>query len=163
MSEYPLHRLDENRDTGVANAAAIAANTLLAPKHARVTVTSAEILACNTTPVELIAAPGAGLANVVERVVVRNEFLTGAYAYTTVANISYTDEAGAPIVALVALFLEAAATTIMAAASTLLTGAGAATSVVANAPVVFGAPDADPTTGAGSLVFDIWYHTVATA
>lgn len=134
----------------------------LAPKHIRRTVTSAEILAANTTPITLIPAPGAGLANVVERVVVRNEFDTGAYAYTTIANLSYTDEGGAPIVAFLATFLEAVATTIMAAASTLLDGAGASTSVVANAPIVFGTPDADPTTGAGSLVIDIWYHTVAT-
>lgn len=133
-----------------------------APLHAKVTVTSAEILACNTAPVTLLPAPGAGLAHVIERVTIRNEFLTGAYTYTTIANLSYTDESGAPIIALLALFLEAAATTIMAGPSTLLTGAGASTSIVANAPVVFAAPDADPTTGAGSLVIDIWYNTIAT-
>lgn len=156
MTSYPLERLDANRD-------AAAANALLVPQHTRVTVTSAEILACNTTPVVLLAAPGAGLVNVVERVVVRNVFDTGAYAYTTIANISYTDESGAPIVALVALFLESVATAIMTGSSTLLTGAAAATRAVENAAIVFGAPDADPITGAGSLVFDLWYHTVAVA
>ncbi len=135
--------------------------TILAPTQRRVTVTSAQILAANTSPVELIPAPGAGFATVVERVVAKNVFDTGAYAYTTIANISYTDEAGAPILAFLALFLEAAASVIMAGASTLLTGAGAATAVVEDAAVVFGTPDADPTTGAGTLVIDLWYHTVA--
>ena len=83
------------------------------PRHKRVTVTSAEILAMNTTPVVLLASPGAGKANIIERVVVRNQFLTGAYAFTTIANISYTDESGAPIVAFVALFLETVATAVL--------------------------------------------------
>ena len=142
--------------------AQVAAAALVDQKHARVTVSSVEILAANTTPTELIAAPGAGFVNIVDRVVVRNAHGGTDYAFTTIANISYTDEAGAPITAFLATFLEAAAEVLMTDAATLLTGAGAATSPVANAAIVFGAPDADPTLGDGTLVIDLYYRTIAT-
>ena len=147
MTAFPRAELDELLE--------------LAPKHVRVTLTSAQLLDCNSNPVVLLAAPGAGLVHVVERAVVKNVFDTGAYAYTTIANISYTDESGAPIIAMVALFLETVATALASLPSTLLTGAAAATRPVANAPVVFSTPDADPTTGAGTMVIDLWYRTVA--
>lgn len=136
---------------------------IVPPRHVKVTVTSAQILLANTTPTVVLAAPGANLVNIIDRVVVRNEFLTGAYAYTGVANLSYTDETGAIVVAMDALFLETAATAIASIPSTLLTGAAAATRAVADAAIVFGTTDADPTTGAGSLIFDIYYRTIATA
>ncbi len=163
MTAFPQKELDILTSDVATNAAANAVNTELAPQHKRITVTTSEILACNTTPVELLAAPGAGFAHVIERAVIRNEFLTAAYDFSTVANISYTDESGAPIIALAALFIEAAATVIASRPGELTGDGGASTGVQVNAPVVFGAPDADPTTGEGSFVIDLWYRTVATS
>ncbi len=130
---------------------------------AKVTVSSAQILACNGTPVELIAAPGAGKLIVVDHISVKNVFNTAAYAYTTVANLSYTDQAGAVIQDLVALFLESVATAIAAHSPSALTGAAAATRAVENAAVVFAAPDADPTLGDGTLIFNLRYRTLTLA
>ncbi len=155
-----IHRGAEAEDWDRISAELLALQNAIGTEvyHKRIIVTTAQQLACNTTPVALIAAPGAGIAIIVEQIVAKQTFLAAAYSYTTVANISYTDESGAVIQDYTALFLETAATAISAHAPSALTGAAAATRVVENAPVVWGAPDADPTTGDGPLVFDIRYR-----
>lgn len=158
-----IHRGAEAEDFDRIAAELIATQTQLDAVNAkiltkRVTVTTAQQLTSKTVPTILIAAPGAGIAIIVEQIVAKQTFLAAAYAYTTVANISYTDESGAVIQDYTALFLETVATAISAHAPNVLTGAAAGTRVVENAPVVWGAPDADPTTGDGPLVIDIRYR-----
>jgi len=60
---------------------------------ATVTISSAEILALNGTPKQLIAAPGAGKIIVIHSIVVRYIFVSAAYATNTNLSINYDTEA----------------------------------------------------------------------
>lgn len=60
-----------------------------------VLVTSAQLLAYTTTPVSLIAAPGANKAIVLEQVIGKMNGGTVAYTANNVAEIRYTDGSGA--------------------------------------------------------------------
>jgi hypothetical protein len=68
-------------------------------KYADVTITSAELLALFTTPISILAAPGAGFANVIEGI---SLYKAAGTAYAGVATgedlmVSYTNAAGAQI------------------------------------------------------------------
>ena len=54
-----------------------------APKYKKVSVSSAEILALNTTPKELVAAPGAGKVILLTSILINYTFVTSAYATNT--------------------------------------------------------------------------------
>lgn len=76
-----------------------------------VTLSSAQILALNSTPITLIAAPGTGKLLLVSKVVGFNDFQTTAYAGSSeVLSIKYTNGSGASICAFSEVaFCEAAA------------------------------------------------------
>ena len=57
-------------------------------RHAKVSITSAELLALNTTAKELVAAPGVGKVIIVESIAYRYNFNTSAY--TTVQSLNFT-------------------------------------------------------------------------
>lgn len=62
-----------------------------------VTLTTAQILALNATPITLLAAPGAGLVNIVDRAIAQLDFNTAAYAGIAAGEdlaIRYTGAAG---------------------------------------------------------------------
>jgi hypothetical protein len=63
-------------------------------QKATVTLTNAQVLALRATPITLVAAPGAGKANIFERVVIEFD-RTGAYTETTDnMAVKYTDGSG---------------------------------------------------------------------
>lgn len=59
----------------------------------KVTITSAELLALNTTPKVLVAAPGTGKAVVIEKVIATMDYNSAAYATNTDLEIRYDNAA----------------------------------------------------------------------
>jgi hypothetical protein len=149
-------------NTGVT---AIGANKVVSSMLAKnliqtttVTVTTGQILALNTTPITLVAAPGTGL--VLLPIAVYATITYGAAAYSTNAagfTVRYTNGSGASTaMTLTQAFLQSSANAIqhVAAGTTAITP-------VANAPLVIYADNANPTTGDSNLKLQIWYRVVA--
>lgn len=122
-----------------------------------VSLTTAQILALNATPVSLVAAPGSGKAVLVSHVVASMTFLTAAYACNAAgATLFYTDGSGVNTgVTLTQAFIQVAAS-----GSLFVKGAVTALIPTANAAIVIKAATSDPTTGAGSLKIRTYYYVV---
>lgn len=122
----------------------------------KVSLTSAQILALNGTPIQLLAAPSAGTVYQILGVMGRINFLTAAYATNT--ELDVIDATTSDILFSDASSLLAATSTKVAvltpktpAAGTIVTAAGAI-----NAKVATG----NPITGAGSVDLYLTYRTV---
>lgn len=125
-------------------------------KFVDVTLTSAQLLAINTTPIEVVAAPGSGKAIVVESVVAFNDFVTAAYsAGTDTLDLKYTNGSGATLVSLTNAFLESSADARAAVHSSTQYA------LTQNAAVVAYVGTGNPTTGAGSIALRIFYKEVS--
>lgn len=123
---------------------------------AKVSLTSAQILALNGTPIQLLAAPAAGTVYQILGVMGRINFLTAAYATNT--ELDVIDATSSDILFSDASSLLAATSTKVAvltpktpAAGTIVTAAGAI-----NAKVATG----NPITGAGSVDLYLTYRTI---
>lgn len=122
----------------------------------RVALTSAQILAANATPITLVAAPGAGLA-VVVNAVTYNLVAGGAqYATGTAGGLYYGTSAGQAIDTHGVTTLNSAASS---AAIYLPLVANVAVASVVNQPVVFTATAAF-TTGTGTASINVDYIIV---
>lgn len=124
-----------------------------------VSLTPAQIRALFTTPVALIAAPGAGKFISVTEIVAKNVFGTAAYTGANPLEFRYTDGTGAKVAAdLAAAFINIAAGTdhrSVKAVTTELTP-------VLNAAVVVRVPVADPggATATGVITLAVKYRVV---
>jgi hypothetical protein len=119
-----------------------------------ITVTSAEILALNGTPKELIAAPGAGSYLVIDALEAFNDHGTADYVVNAAGiNIRYTTGG-----VIVANFTEAWGEASSDALSTAQPSALA--DVPANSALEVHADVADPTTGDGDWLFRVSYRVV---
>lgn len=123
-------------------------------QRARVTLTSAQILALNTTPVQLIAAPGAGKYISVDEVVGFLRFGTTQYTGANAVEFRYTNGSGAKVTG------DAASAWLDGASSAAVKTIAAAVTPVANAAVVAAVPTANPAAGDSVVVLDILYRTV---
>lgn len=123
----------------------------------KVTLSSAQLLALFTTPIELIAAPGAGKAIEVMSVIGRMNFLTAAYATHTELDV---------IDATLGTVLFKDTSTILAATSTKVAqiepsiASNAANLITANGAVQAKIAVGDPVTGAGSVDLYVTYKVV---
>lgn len=120
----------------------------------KVLIPTADVLQLNTTPYELLAAPGAGLYREIHEI---RAFLSyNSVAYTGANNVEfrYTDGAGAKVSD------DLPVANLNAAADQMVRLAGASpVLMVANAPLVASVPTADPGAGDSNLIVFITHTT----
>lgn len=127
-------------------------------KYAEVTLTNAQILALNATPVSIVAAPDTGKIIVPLKAVYQHIYATAAFVLTNVTDIEirYTGTSGAVMVKMPTTGV------LDQTANTTAWGAPQANAIgVANAAaVVHIAGTASPITGAGTAKVKFWYEVV---
>jgi hypothetical protein len=122
-----------------------------------VPLTSAQILALNTTPVSLIAAPGAGKAIRVMDLALKMTTTSTVYANGGALEFRYTDGSGTKVTA------DIASAVVTAGAGTSYTnveGIEVSLTLTANAAVVVRAASADFITGTGAGIFYVSYRVI---
>ena len=119
------------------------------------TLTTAEILTLNTTPIALVAAPGAGIGVVVERIIATMDYAGTAYATNVTMEFRYTNGSGTKVTADIAALLDATADKIVT-----VQGIEAALVVTANAAVVAVAATGNPATGTSDVKVTVVYRLV---
>src|SRR3990167_37345 len=124
-------------------------------ESARFLLTSAQILALNTTPITLIQAiPNSFI--VVEGITARLNFNTTAYTGANNLEFRYTDASGVKVTAdMINTFLNSAAT-----AYDNVAGVEAELTPVINSPIVVRVPTANPGAGNSTLDLFIKYYVV---
>lgn len=124
--------------------------------YADTTVTTAQVLALNGTPITLVAAPGAGFVTLVKAVYASITYNSVAYACNAAGlPVRYTDGSGTITATLTQGFCQSSASALqyVPAATTALTP-------VANAAIVLHAGSANPTTGNSAIKVRVFYTTV---
>lgn len=118
--------------------------------YAEIDLSSAEILALNGTPKQIVAAPGAGKIIVPSMFVINYSFLTAAYATNT--NMQYGNPSGT----YVTIF------DLTAAASKITTAAATGTTVIDNEKLEIKVATGNPTAGSGTATVGVYYkiHTL---
>lgn len=118
----------------------------------KVTLTSAQILALNTTPITLISAAGAGTIIVPITYSARLNFNTTAYTGANNLELRYTNGSGTkPLADVTAAFINSAATA-------YYVGADGAVVAAVNAPLVAFVPTANPAAGDSTMTIEIFYQ-----
>lgn len=124
---------------------------------ARLDITNAQILALNTTPLQVIAAPGAGNLIEIVSMVLENVYSTAAFAAGGTITLGYGATASPAAAATVAAtFLTSpTANQVIMAAGALATNLGSDT---INKPIYITNASANFTTGAGSIKLRVAYR-----
>jgi len=120
---------------------------------ASVTLSSAQILALNTTPIQIVASPGVGNRIIVVTGSIDYTFVTTAYATHTA--VGFTTETAT--VAQVAIDVLAATLSKEARLTNQQTVGASDTQVISNKALMVNAPGGNPTTGDGTAVITVWY------
>lgn len=121
----------------------------------KTTVTVAEMLALFTTPISLVAAPGAGKAILVHRVTGSVDYVSAAYATNTTQEVRYTNGSGTKVTADFAALVTATADKYVSVG-----GIEAATVLTDNAAVVVCNATGNPVTGDSPISFTVDYSIV---
>jgi hypothetical protein len=143
-----------------------AAQTLFGPAPT-VTITSAQVLALNATPISVVAAPGAGLAVIPSRVMIHKPAGTayGGIAAGEDLVLKYTNGSGAQcssVVETTGFLDQTTAQTRVAHAPGSMTTVAGDYAPVANAAVVLHLLVGEITTGNSPLYVRVWYDIVPT-
>lgn len=119
----------------------------------RVSVTSSQLLALNSTPVTLVPAPGAGKA--IDVISVTGSLTAGTqYTGSNAVEIRYTNGSGTKVTG------DLAAAWLNNASNRADKAIQAAATLTANAAVVAVVPTANPGAGTGTVVFDVLYRVI---
>lgn len=135
-------------------------------QHARVALTAAQFNGMYATPVQLVAAPGAGKLVVVDKVLLNQTFVSAAYAAGGVVAPQYdsTVHGGGTLASSASI----AAATIQGIVSNSIVGLTGLIAVTASAALInkgifLSNATGAFTTGDGTWTVDIWYRTIAAA
>jgi hypothetical protein len=123
-----------------------------------VAIGSAQILAGNTTPVQLVAAPGAGLAIIPISAVVKYTYITAAYA-TNTSQVIYLDTLNGSDNVLI-LIQTMLAQTANKSAVRSANSAVDENSIIANKALMWAIETGNPTAGSGRLDITVIYTTI---
>lgn len=165
--ETMLREIDTYADTATTTLGTIddslEAAALFAGAEVTVTVTTEEVLLLNTTPVELVEAPGAGKALILDEATLLLDYATVKYDGIDGAedlNIRYTDGTGALVATVETTgFLDQEAD----ALRHVKAAAAAAFAPVADAALVLFMSTGNIATGDSPLKVRVRYHVVNTA
>ena len=123
-----------------------------------VAISSAQILAGNTTPVQLVAAAGAGLAIIPISAVVKYTYITAAYA-TNTSQVIYFDTLNGSDNALIliqTMLSQAANKSAVRSANSPVDE----NSIIANKALMWAIETGNPTAGSGRLDITVIYTTI---
>jgi len=122
-----------------------------------ISLTAAQIIAMGTTPVSLIAAPGAGKCTIVDNITFKMVTTATAFTGGGAVEFRYTDASGTKVTA------DVAAAIVTAGAGTSFTnvrGIEASLTGTANAAIVIRNATAAFAAGTGTATITIEYHVV---
>ena len=122
---------------------------------AEVELTSAQVLALNTTPITLVAAPWAWKFINVLSIVGTVDYNSAAYATNVTLEFRYTNGSGTKVTADIAALIDATADKAVA-----VKGIEAALVLTDNAPVVVRTATGNPATGNSPVKFKVVYETI---
>lgn len=143
--------------TLASNSVTVAQLTPAVFTEVTVNLTTAQVLALNTTPITLVAAPGATSYVVVDEVRFKMVFNSIAYTGSNNMEFLYTNLSGTQVAAAVpAASLNAASGTTLVVAPKVTTEF----TPVLNAAVVVGVPTANPAAGNSAVSLMVRYHVV---
>jgi hypothetical protein len=123
-----------------------------------VAIGSAQILAGNTTPVQLVAAPGAGLAIIPISAVVKYTYITAAYA-TNTSQVIYLDTLNGSdnvLILIQTMLAQAANKSAVRSANSDVEE----NSIIANKALMWAIETGNPTAGSGRLDITVIYTTI---
>lgn len=120
------------------------------------TILTAAVLTLNTTPVELVPAPGAGYAIEVLSIVGSIDYNSAAYATNVTMEFRYTDASGTKVTADMATLLDASADKFVS-----VKGIESALVLTANAAIVTRVATGNPATGNSPIKLHVAYRVIA--
>jgi len=124
----------------------------------RINLSSAQILALNTTPITLVPALGNGVLTIVEGISASIIYGGTAYTGANALEFRYTDASGAKVTAdIPSTFINSTANAVSYAPAVTATF-----TPIANSPIVVRVPTADPATGNSYITFTVTYRTIFT-
>jgi len=122
--------------------------------YTQISLTSAQLLSLNTTPVQLVAAPGAGKIIVPVQVVFDYTYGTATYVAGT---FQIYEDVSSPIYATIGNVLNATSSAIFYRNPSATNTGGGTGKCVDNAPLMAWTTSSDPTTGDGTLKINVYY------